>query len=92
MAEVLTAEAGEVHLAGLRRDIRGGRAATLRQRRRKLLRWALMGAGAAAVVIGGGAFWLSGGRYVTTTDAYVQADVLNVATDVSGIVAADSGA
>ena len=31
--------------------------------------------------------YLSGGRYVTTDNAYVQADKLNVATDVSGIVA-----
>ena len=55
-------------------------------RRRRLLRWGLILGGAAVLIIGGGYYWLTGGRYVDTTDAYVQANVLNVATDVSGIV------
>jgi membrane fusion protein (multidrug efflux system) len=38
------------------------------------------------LLVGGLWYWLSSGRYVTTTDAYVQADVLNVSTDVSGVV------
>ena len=37
------------------------------------------------LIIGGLWYYLSGGRYVTTTDAYVQANVLTVSTDVSGI-------
>lgn len=54
--------------------------------RRGLLRWGLI-LGGGAVLIGGGLYyWVSGGRYVTTTDAYVEANVLNVATDVSGVV------
>jgi membrane fusion protein (multidrug efflux system) len=42
--------------------------------------------GAVALIVGSIAWWLSGGRYVTTEDAYVQANVLNVTTDVSGLV------
>jgi membrane fusion protein (multidrug efflux system) len=42
--------------------------------------------GVLAVAIGAGAFWLHGGRYAGTDDAYVQADKLLLATDVAGIV------
>jgi membrane fusion protein, multidrug efflux system len=45
-----------------------------------------MGAGIFAVVIGATLFWLRGGRYATTDDAYVQAAKVLVTTDVSGIV------
>jgi membrane fusion protein, multidrug efflux system len=55
-------------------------------RGRRLLRWGLILGAAVVLIVGGLFYWLSGGRYVTTTDAYVQANVLNVATDVSGIV------
>lgn len=57
-------------------------------RRRRLVRYVLMGGAALALVVGGGWYWLTGGRYLSTTDAYVQANVLDLATDVSGIVAA----
>jgi membrane fusion protein (multidrug efflux system) len=40
-----------------------------------------------AVIIGGGFYWLTGGRWVDTDDAYVQADSMTMSTDVSGIVA-----
>ena len=33
-----------------------------------------------------GWFWLTGGRYVSTDNAYVQADTINIATDVAGLV------
>ena len=50
------------------------------------LRYALFALGA-LVLIGGGLFyWLSGGRYVTTSDSYIEANVLDVSTDVSGLV------
>ena len=55
--------------------------------RKKLLRFSLMAGGVLAVVIGGGFYWLSGGRWVDTDDAYVQADSMTLSTDVSGIVA-----
>jgi membrane fusion protein (multidrug efflux system) len=54
---------------------------------KNLLRYGLMAGGVLAVVIGGGFYWLSGGRWVDTDDAYVQADSMTLSTDVSGIVA-----
>ena len=56
------------------------------RRRRRWLRPALMLGGVLALLVGGGWYWLQGGRYAGTDDAYVQADKLLVATDVSGIV------
>ena len=55
-------------------------------RRRGLVRYVLMGGAILALLVGGLWYWLSGGRFVSTMDAYVQADVLNVSTDVSGVV------
>lgn len=46
-----------------------------------------MAGGVLAVIIGSGVWWLSGGRWVETDDAYVQADSMTMSTDVSGIVA-----
>jgi len=43
--------------------------------------------GVAVVALGGVAFWLTGGRYVSTDDAYVEANKLMVSSDVSGLVA-----
>jgi membrane fusion protein (multidrug efflux system) len=60
--------------------------ATAPPRRRRWLRPVLMAGGVAAVLVGAGLFWLNGGRYAGTDDAYVQADRLLLATDVSGIV------
>jgi len=57
-----------------------------RLRRTRLVRWVLMGGGILAVVIGGALYWLNTGRWVSTSDAYVEADVQMVSTDVSGIV------
>lgn len=48
---------------------------------------ALMLLGVAVVAVGGVAFWLTGGRYVSTDDAYVEANKLMVSSDVSGLVA-----
>jgi membrane fusion protein (multidrug efflux system) len=53
---------------------------------RGLLRRVLMFGGVALVAIAALAFWLMGGRYVTTDDSYVQAAKLMVSTDVSGLV------
>jgi len=55
-------------------------------RRRRWLRPALMLGGVLALVVAGGWYWLQGGRYASTDNAYVQAARLLVATDVSGIV------
>lgn len=58
----------------------------VRRRPRRTLRYSLFGLGAALLVIGGFWYYLSTGRYVSTTDAYVQGNVLTVSTDVSGVV------
>ncbi|GAB0116123.1 HlyD family secretion protein [Acidisoma sp. 7E03] len=57
------------------------------KRRRSLLRPILMLGGIAVVVVGVGYVWLTGGRMVSTDDAYVEAAEVNTTTDVSGIVA-----
>jgi membrane fusion protein (multidrug efflux system) len=54
--------------------------------RRRLVRWALLVGGPVLLLVGIGWFWLTGGRYVSTDNAYVQADTVNVATDVAGLV------
>lgn len=58
------------------------------RRRLRLLRPILMLGGILVVAVGGFAWWLTGGRYVSIDDAYVQAAKLSVSTDVSGLVAA----
>jgi len=58
----------------------------VRRRSRRLLRYSLFALGAIVLIVGGLYYWVSGGRYVETDDAYVQANVLTVSTDVSGIV------
>src|SRR5437660_7072374 len=55
--------------------------------RRRTVRAVLMLGGILVVAIAAAIFWLRGGRYVSTDDAYVRAAKLMVTTDVSGIVA-----
>ena len=55
--------------------------------RRQLLRWGLLLGGPLLLAVVVGWLWLSGGRYVSTDNAYVQADTVNIATDVEGLVA-----
>lgn len=59
---------------------------TRRRRSRLLLRYCLFALGAAVLIAGCLWYYLSGGRYVSTDDTYVQSNVLTVSTDVSGIV------
>ncbi|MGR7996836.1 HlyD family secretion protein [Xanthobacter sp. ZOL 2024] len=54
--------------------------------RRRSLRVPLMAGGVLVVVLGAGVAWFTGGRYVSTDDAYVRAAKLMVSTDVSGLV------
>jgi membrane fusion protein (multidrug efflux system) len=54
--------------------------------RDRLLRPALMMGGVVAVLLGSLVFWLMGGRYVETNDAYVDAAKVSLSTDVSGLV------
>ncbi len=57
-----------------------------RSRRLPIIRAVLMLGGVIAVVVGGLYFWLSGGRYISTDDSFVDANKLMVSTDVSGLV------
>ena len=57
------------------------------RRRSRLLRPALMLGGIAAVAGGSFALWLGGGRTVSIDNAYVRADKVSLATDVSGLIA-----
>ncbi|MDE2006571.1 MAG: HlyD family secretion protein [Rhodospirillales bacterium] len=80
MSDAATAESGA-------RASRAGTLSPIARRARMLkLRYGLFGLGAVVLVAGAGWYWLSGGRYVETDDAYVQANVLAVTTDVSGLV------
>ncbi len=50
------------------------------------LRLTLMFGGVAFVALAAALFWFTGGRYVSTDNAYVRAAKLMVSTDISGIV------
>ena len=58
------------------------------KKKRGKLRSTLMLGGIAAVIVGSLAFYIQGGRWVSSDDAYVRAAKLMVSTDVSGIVSA----
>src|ERR1041384_7907526 len=70
---------------GLADEVAAPTLARLRQTRS--LRRALLALGPSAVGAGGLFAYTTGGRYVSTDNAYVHAGKLTVATDVSGIVA-----
>ncbi len=63
-----------------------GLAAIRRVNRIRLLRPLLMLGGVLAVLLAVLFFWLTGGQYVTTDDAYVDAAKVALSTDVSGLV------
>jgi membrane fusion protein (multidrug efflux system) len=56
-------------------------------RSRKSLRRILLLAGPLVVLAGALYFYLTGGRFASTDDAYVKGDIVSIATDISGIVA-----
>jgi membrane fusion protein, multidrug efflux system len=56
--------------------------------RRKRLRWVLLTLGPLLLLILGVYGYVTGGRYVSTDNAYVKADVTTISTDVGGTVAA----
>jgi membrane fusion protein, multidrug efflux system len=72
-------------LERIRLDARG---AILRRLRGRSLRLLLMFAVPLVLVIAGGWWYLSSGRYVSTDDAYVQADTVAISSDVAGRVIA----
>ena len=62
------------------------RAATLTDALRKRMRFILLVVVPVIAVVTGLVFYMMGGRYVSTDDAYVHAAKLMVSTDVSGLV------
>jgi membrane fusion protein (multidrug efflux system) len=60
--------------------------ASKQARRRGSLRAVLLIAGPVLVLAGVLYFYLTGGRFASTDDAYVKADIVSIATDISGIV------
>jgi membrane fusion protein (multidrug efflux system) len=73
---------------GARRSALDGRPPMVAHRRllRQRVRLPLMIAGPVAVFLVAGFWYLTGGRYVSTDDAYVQAARVAVSTDISGRV------
>jgi membrane fusion protein, multidrug efflux system len=74
---------------GARRSAIDGRPPMAANRRslRQRVRLPLMIAGPVAVFLVAGFWYLTGGRYVSTDDAYVQAARVAISTDISGRVA-----
>ncbi len=54
---------------------------------RNVARLTLMALGVVGVGVIGSGYWLRGGRWISTDDAYIRAPKLMVSTDISGIVA-----
>ena len=71
---------------GTRRAAVDGRSVIGRRSLRQRVRLPLMLAGPLVVLLAGGYWYLTGGRYVSTDDAYVQAARVAISTDVSGRV------
>ena len=57
-----------------------------RSRFRRLTRIGLLVLGPLVVLLGAGYFYVTGGRYVSTDDAFVKADKTTISTDVAGRV------
>jgi membrane fusion protein, multidrug efflux system len=55
--------------------------------RRRRLRWGLIALGPLLVVIVGGWLYLTGGRYVSTDDAFIKTDLVPISAQVPGQVA-----
>lgn len=63
-----------------------GKAAIRRANLARLLRPILMVGGVVLVIVAALIFWLSGGRYASSDDTYVDAAKVSLSTDVSGLV------
>ena len=53
--------------------------------RKRLTRWALFGLLPVALIVGG-YFYFTGGKIMSTDDAYIDADKVGISTDVAGLV------
>lgn len=67
-------------------DLRGRSPEATLLRRRRTLRWTLLVVVPLLAAIAGAVFWLLGGRYVETDNAFVKADKVPVSAEVSGAV------
>jgi membrane fusion protein, multidrug efflux system len=87
---VTTSVENDASTIGTMRASLEGRPAIIGRRRplRQRLRLPLMLAGPVLVLLAGGYWYLTGGRYVSTDDAYVQAARVAISTDISGRVVA----
>jgi membrane fusion protein (multidrug efflux system) len=66
----------------------GQKAARPRHTRRQLIRWALLGLGPLVVLLISGWFYLTGGRYAATDDAFVKTHLVSISAQVPGQVSA----
>jgi membrane fusion protein, multidrug efflux system len=85
---VTTSVENDASTIGTMRASLEGRPSVIGRRRplRQRLRLPLMLAGPVLVLLAGGYWYLTGGRYVSTDDAYVQAARVAISTDISGRV------
>ena len=70
----------------LSRDAVAEPAAKVRSRSRRASRLLLMGGGVLAVAAGSFAYWLNGGQWMSSDDAYINSDKVALSTDISGVV------
>jgi membrane fusion protein (multidrug efflux system) len=83
-AALPAAEAGQQPAAAA---ARGSAPAAPAKKKRSPLRLVVMLAVPAVLAAGGGYFWLTGGRYVETDNAYVQQNKVSISADVAGRIA-----
>ena len=57
------------------------------QRKTSILRGILLGVVPVVLIVAGAAIYASGGRYVTSENAYVKAEIIQVSTEIDGRVA-----
>jgi membrane fusion protein (multidrug efflux system) len=90
-AEVVALPAAEAKPGAERpHTVPSGGAAPAPAKPRRSRRLLLMVAVPLVLAVGGGWFWLSGGRYVDTDNAYVQQTMVAISPDIAGrIVAGD---
>ncbi len=78
------AEVSTKRVPALAPGVRGARRS--RRLTREQLRWLLILLAPLIVLLGIAYFYFTGGRYISTDDAYVQAETVSLSTDVSGLV------
>ncbi len=90
VSEEARSESGNQALAVPARALDEPAAPVDKKRKRRWLRPLLLIAGPLAVIVGGAWWYYSGGRYISTDNAYVHADMVAISPQVSGPIAAVS--